>query len=121
MYLEKLKFGFLTTYNETIFLRQDVHPVTGKWMLWHSNVIHHTTASEDVQGDNPENYFGKVSVRECFVYLAMMVDSGNYRADNPMDDAKWYGQRGGAYTDRDYTIYHHQWMVHRNQPIAACP
>ena len=45
----KLKYGFFTTYEETIFLKQEKHPTKkGKWVLWHSPVILHSTRSRQV-------------------------------------------------------------------------
>ncbi|KAL1998285.1 hypothetical protein VTN02DRAFT_6463 [Thermoascus thermophilus] len=71
MYLAKVKYAFLTTYDQTIFLKQEPHPTKqSQWALWHSNVISHTTASEEVDPKAKfDAYRNRVSLRECFLFL----------------------------------------------------
>ncbi|KAH0542475.1 hypothetical protein FGG08_003146 [Glutinoglossum americanum] len=63
----KLRYGFYTTYNATIFLRR-----TSDTTFEESPPILHCTPSTDCSGE------GSVSVRECFLYLAKLVSSDLY-------------------------------------------
>jgi hypothetical protein len=68
MYLAKVKYGFLTTYDQTMFFKQGPDPrqnKKGNWVLHHSNVIRHNTESDtSLGGGEPRySYRGKVSVR----------------------------------------------------------
>lgn len=82
MAMYKLKYGFLTTYNQTIFLKQEQTPQEGKavdkerdeWVLWYSNVVFHSDVSTTVPNRNdPMSYHGQVSLRECMLYLIAMA------------------------------------------------
>ena len=65
MYVFRLTYGFITTYDETVFLKIQEHG--NSLVLIFSNVINHSTTSRDV---NPgEVYEGKVSLRECMLYF----------------------------------------------------
>lgn len=55
----KVKYGFQTTYDETIFLKQE--STSSGWVLYYSDPIQH-----DAIGDRSK---GTVSLRECFLYL----------------------------------------------------
>lgn len=55
----KVKYGFHTTYEETIFLKQE--RTSSGWVLYYSSPIRH-----DAIGDRSN---GTVSIRECFLYL----------------------------------------------------
>ncbi|QKX63405.1 uncharacterized protein TRUGW13939_10575 [Talaromyces rugulosus] len=64
MHLAQCKYGFLTTYDETIFLKQEALPGRrGKW-----NARGH---QQDIS--NPALYRRKVSLRECFLYLITLA------------------------------------------------
>ncbi|KZF26200.1 hypothetical protein L228DRAFT_242633 [Xylona heveae TC161] len=81
MYIAKIKFGFLTTYNQTIFFKQEPDPrKRGRWVLWHSNTIWHHTPSQQIGDPVPGDYREKVSVRECFLFLAKKIASGDFSA-----------------------------------------
>lgn len=90
MYDSKMKYGFLTTYDETIFLKQAPHPTKPQTSaLWFSTVIR-----------NHQN--GRmVSLRECMLYLGLQIQSGGYRWKNSMAPKSWVGSLGGQYTDDD--------------------
>lgn len=66
-------YGFLSTYEQTIFVRR-----TGPFTFKRSSVIHHTTSSSA----QPR----AVSVRECMFYLARLARRGRGR---------YHGQRIG--------------------------
>ncbi|GKZ85502.1 hypothetical protein AnigIFM56816_011469 [Aspergillus niger] len=57
-----LRYGLMSTYNETVFLRQEFDAATGSWELQHSPVIYHST-SADLESSRP-------SVRQCIWYIA---------------------------------------------------
>ncbi|KAI9766683.1 MAG: hypothetical protein M1840_006327 [Geoglossum simile] len=63
-----LVFGCYTTYQESIFLKR-VSDETFR----ESPVILHSTASTEIGG------IGAVSLRECFLYLAIMASTDSYR------------------------------------------
>ncbi|KAB8207799.1 hypothetical protein BDV34DRAFT_223003 [Aspergillus parasiticus] len=85
MKLADLRYGFLSTYNETIFFRQVVS--NNVWVLQHSVPIQGNTAKQD--GLNG-NYNGRVSVRECFLYL-MLLANAQHTAGNTLPMAQWVG------------------------------
>ncbi|GKZ31237.1 hypothetical protein AbraIFM66950_011530 [Aspergillus brasiliensis] len=92
MHEAKIKYGFLTTYKQTIFLKQAPHPdkqKRGQMALWHSNVISHNTPSAEVdpRGDFTR-YKGRVSLRECFLFLGKMANDSPM-CENPLDSTKW--------------------------------
>lgn len=77
-----MKYGFLTTYNETIFLMQDIHQGTGESRLYYSDCISHTAEG----GGN------SVSLRECLLYLMILTnstDKRDYVAKNTFTIAQW--------------------------------
>ncbi|KAF9892635.1 hypothetical protein FE257_001037 [Aspergillus nanangensis] len=59
MYDLHLKYGFMSTYEETVFLRQ-VQDATSVWVLQHSPIIRHS-ANGTIKGE--------VSVRQCIWHL----------------------------------------------------
>lgn len=88
---------FLTTYDQTIFFKQEPHrKKIGKWVLWHSPVIRHTAHSQEISGNekdfnNPALYRGKVSLRECFLYLVQQAYHNEF-AENTMQFGNWVGK-----------------------------
>ncbi len=105
MRLFQLKYGFLTTYNETIFLKQELgqaqeqqqhrrghqqQEVAQPWILWYSSVIHHSTSSV-VPTDTPPTYRNRVSVRECMFFLLSITSGGPeyFTASNNMPMKDW--------------------------------
>ncbi|KAH8811427.1 hypothetical protein F5884DRAFT_273979 [Xylogone sp. PMI_703] len=88
MYTFKVKYGFWTNYDETVFFKQEPHPEKkGKYVLWHSNVISTETSTILLEGrsQEPRSYHGKVSLRECFHFLGQKIKSGEFGASYPMD------------------------------------
>ncbi|KAL8848577.1 MAG: hypothetical protein Q9221_006410 [Calogaya cf. arnoldii] len=93
-----LKYGFLTTYEKTIFFKQEIMESNNELascnqistrtnILWYSNPIHHDVDSAD-DSRNPQTYQGRVSLRECMLYLmrlARTTDSKHY----PDDGKPW--------------------------------
>ncbi|KAI9766159.1 MAG: hypothetical protein M1840_006726 [Geoglossum simile] len=63
----RLRYGFYTTYNKTVFLRR-----ASDATFEVSPPILHCTTSTDCNGK------GSVSVRECFLYLAKLASSDSY-------------------------------------------
>jgi hypothetical protein len=90
MYHAKVRYGFLTTYHYTIFLKQE-QSTDNRWVLWYSNPIGHETSSSDVApgATDPLAYHGKVSVRECMLFFAHEIQSDNYKATNSMSIWNW--------------------------------
>jgi hypothetical protein len=72
----KGKYGFHTTYKETIFLKQE--RTSSGWVPYFSNPIQH-----DAIGD-PSN--DTVSLRECFLYL---VDEAINSAVADNNELQW--------------------------------
>lgn len=95
LHIFNVKYGFLTTYNETIFLKQEPHPsIKGKWVLCVSPVINHHTSSGRVNGKADfRTYRGRVSLRECFLYIMNLAVKAP-RAKNRMNDKSWVGKAG---------------------------
>ncbi|KAL8918052.1 MAG: hypothetical protein Q9208_007574 [Pyrenodesmia sp. 3 TL-2023] len=108
--MHSYKYGFLTTYNETVFFKQESYTFDGdmatineyengetKSVLWYSNPIHHDTASVTCQNSpNPSMYTDKVSVRECFLFLMQQLDSGSHLSPNR--ENPWTKERKGKET-----------------------
>ncbi|KAL1965476.1 hypothetical protein VTN77DRAFT_5732 [Rasamsonia byssochlamydoides] len=96
-----VRFGFLSTYDETIFLRQDPDPDnTESFILWYSNVIRHKTTSQPVpEGKSGrQNFWWQVSLRECFLLLILETQPESNRADkhragNNTPENRWIGPR----------------------------
>lgn len=88
----KAKYGFLTSYNETIFLKQEKKASSNdKWVLYCSPAIAHNTLwSLTPPWAHPYEFEGKrkVTLRECFLYI---IDLGwqQQMASNTMADSDW--------------------------------
>ena len=76
MHTNEMKYGFLTTYEYTIFVRQD--EVNGEPRLHYSNPISHK-ATPGVKS---------VSIRECMFYLMYITANGDFQFKNkfPLDE-----------------------------------
>ncbi|WEW56990.1 hypothetical protein PRK78_002449 [Emydomyces testavorans] len=64
------------TSRQTIFLKMEKDPKSGKLVLWHSNVIEHSTKYVEVPDDpppTPKDFHNKVSLRECFLYIGKQI------------------------------------------------
>ena len=62
-----LKYGFWTSYEQTVFMKQEKNQ-QGNWVLKTSNIIYSTTSS-NLKVDSTGNLRDSVSVRECMLYL----------------------------------------------------
>ncbi|WEW58793.1 hypothetical protein PRK78_004261 [Emydomyces testavorans] len=90
MHTRKCKYGFLSTYDETIFLKQGPHPFrAGEWALWYSDIIFGNQNSMDIDSTSPADLHGKVSLRECFLYLGNKIAARQDTAHNPTDVSQW--------------------------------
>jgi hypothetical protein len=69
----KLRYGFWTNYNETVFLKQE-KSAQGDWLLRVSNIIKYNTKS-DLNRKPNDDLSGCVSLRECMLFF-MSVSSG---------------------------------------------
>ena len=61
------QFGFITTYEATIFFKQAPAPHGNGTVLYHSRVINHDTLSRNVVS---APLSGNVSLRECMIFIA---------------------------------------------------
>ncbi|KAJ5263205.1 hypothetical protein N7478_010810 [Penicillium angulare] len=98
MHIHQVKYAFLTTYNETIFCKQDLPPTKSQrkrpgrgqeLALWYSDVIQHNGASQ------------LVFLRECFLFLGIQVRDGDYKFENIMRLRNWVNARTGSYPDHE--------------------
>jgi hypothetical protein len=108
MFHAKVRYGFLSTYKGTIFLKQeqDISTYRQSWVLWYSNIISHETSSSDVAPgiSNPLEYHDKVSVRECFLFFAQEIQKGDHKATNTMNAREWVGMRSKALRIENFHI-----------------
>lgn len=83
LYMGELQsaFGFVSTYNETIFLRQSQLP-SGQWHVEYSPVIYSTDMYEP-SGSGPS-----ASMRQCMFYVATLA-SGQGPVNNQTPAAQW--------------------------------
>jgi hypothetical protein len=72
------KYGFFTTYDYTIFLKQERRD--DNWVLWYSRPI--ACAVQSSFPNAPGDLAGRVSVRECFFYLQTEIWRDHWYADN---------------------------------------
>ncbi|KAE8347712.1 hypothetical protein BDV24DRAFT_157187 [Aspergillus arachidicola] len=86
MKLANMRYGFLTTYEQTVFFRQVVS--NGRWVLQYSDVIKGGTVRKEALNGN---YQDRVTVRECFMYL-MLLANVHHTAVNPLPMAQWVDQ-----------------------------
>lgn len=81
MYQHKIRYGFLTTYNETIFLKQKLF----KDSTW--GLLVSTPVSSDIEANRKT---GAVSLRQCLYYLTCVTeDPKNRIADNTTPLEQW--------------------------------
>ncbi|EGE04538.1 hypothetical protein TEQG_03409 [Trichophyton equinum CBS 127.97] len=81
MYQHKIRYGFLTTYNETIFLKQKLF----KDSTW--GLLVSTPVSSDIEANRKT---GAVSLRQCLYYLMCVTeDPKNRIADNTTPLEQW--------------------------------
>lgn len=73
MRLAQVRYGFLSTYEETIFLKQEYHQNEG-WTLHYSEVFRYSAS----QGQR----YSHASVRQCVWYLMHLADIGGVVQNN---------------------------------------
>lgn len=124
MYFFNLKYGFLTTYDQTIFLKQE--KVNGAWRLYYSSPI--LASNGEMPGDSwnskeqydPEN----VSVRQCMLWLCRVTRGGpeNYSAHNDTPVKQWVcestSNRSQLVSPFRAPLYHlpHNYPASKGQP-----
>lgn len=81
-----MKYAFLTTYEETIFLKQEL-PRDGTWTLFFSGPISHKHGVP-VGKSHPEP---QLSLRRCMLWLCIVTSGGpeNYLANNSTPIKNW--------------------------------
>ncbi|KAJ5101163.1 hypothetical protein N7456_007215 [Penicillium angulare] len=98
MRVHNVKYGFITTYHQTIFCKQDSLPKgtqrkkPGKapeFALWYSDAIRHDSTKP-------------IFLRECFLFLGIQIGHGNCKFQNPMSAEKWSSDGKGVFEDDDY-------------------
>ncbi|KAL8670711.1 MAG: hypothetical protein Q9168_004760 [Polycauliona sp. 1 TL-2023] len=105
------KYAFFTTYDETVFFKQEsrvfdgeeakingLAPGSKREVLCYSNPFHHTTNSRPtgpVDGRPPGIFVDTVSTRECFLHMMRLVkmagSQGYYNNDNVWETNTWDG------------------------------
>ena len=87
---ERMRYGFMTTYNETIFFERTRHD-DGPALRF-SSVIQHSTRSEDPRNGSLINC---VSVRECMLYFFQLAQTHGWDAPRiPRSTWIYSGSRG---------------------------
>ncbi|KAK2792579.1 hypothetical protein FQN52_003084 [Onygenales sp. PD_12] len=87
-----LKYGFLTTYAETIFLMQHYHKEANEYRLYVSDVIQGTHMPGNLSPQDSAFKTGSsvVSLRECLLYLVLATTRGReYKCKNSLDKSNW--------------------------------
>lgn len=82
------KYGFLTTYEDTVFFKQEPYVINGNTInvLWYSNPISHKAHSKEVHDTtNVAAYKDMVSVRECMLYLMKVRDDPDWQTEKHND------------------------------------
>jgi len=82
----RMKYAFLSTYEETVFLKQE--HVNGRWEIHHTDVIYHSSHYIPPSSLVPE---GVVSLRQCFFYIGTLALAGP-GADNRLPSIQWVRQ-----------------------------
>ncbi|RMZ45773.1 hypothetical protein CA14_005202 [Aspergillus flavus] len=88
MFTANLKYGFISTYDMTIFLKEEM--IGGVWGIAYSRPIMSCTEWEQVDDGNYED---RVSLRECFLYLVHMAES-DHVANNQLPWGQWFTSYG---------------------------
>ncbi|KAE8349735.1 hypothetical protein BDV28DRAFT_151607 [Aspergillus coremiiformis] len=101
MHTTQSRLGWFTTYEQTMFLKQVPHPKRKeRWVLCHSPVIRHDVKYQEVSKDISTLYRGRVTLRECFLFLAKEA-SESPRAVNTMSPLDWVTQIQKLVDDED--------------------
>ncbi|EFR01366.1 hypothetical protein MGYG_04373 [Nannizzia gypsea CBS 118893] len=95
MHHYQMKYGFLTTYNDTIFIKQGPIEKTSEWALYISPPIHYSAVADESKG------YPVVTVRQCMYYLMRATCDGGHIAQNPTELDTWVDDQ----TPRDRVEY----------------
>lgn len=112
MFESGCRYGFLSTYEQTVFLKLERYPQNSSYALWYSDIILSNTAAKDVkpqvekQVDKGEEKSGKakapgeaerpvdkadyrdqVSLKECFLFLGREIQNENWSIANPANES----------------------------------
>lgn len=83
------KYGFMTTYKETIFFKEDIDIANPNgYAFYFSPIIQHHTKSEKTPL-NDAALRDKVSVRECSLYLGWEIKNNGWQSTNDVPKAHW--------------------------------
>ena len=84
-----LTYGFLSTYSQTIFVRQVFNRT--QWELQYSPIIYHSTRSLVIPPNAalPPNASNIVSLRQGMFYLAHQVSTTGFTSVNTEPMAQW--------------------------------
>jgi hypothetical protein len=88
----ELKYGFITTYDGTVFLRQQCR--NGIWVLQYSSPIR---SSAKFDHRNPDGRAPVITIRQAFWHLYACIEEG-HKAANTMLPAR--GQYVDVYSRR---------------------
>jgi hypothetical protein len=77
-----LKHGFISNYNETIFLKQE--QINGQWVLYYTEPIRHNAHY------NPDSNVERrrISLRQCFLHMGERA-LANPNANNTTPQGQW--------------------------------
>ena len=96
-----MKYGFITTYKTTMFLKQQYREEHDDWAVYISNPIEHTTKTQHMGGigdkTQPSAFEGSVSLRQCMLYFLQCAD-GDFWAENPTEPDDWIKNRARKIT-----------------------
>jgi hypothetical protein len=79
----KIKYAFLSNYDEAIFLKQEM--VNNQWELHYTKIIKHNSRYIPPSALNPQ---GGVSLRQCFFYIGKLALADPV-ANNGLPDSQW--------------------------------
>lgn len=79
----KLKFAFYSTYEITVFLKQEYHE--GQWALFYSDLV-----PQHQKGSRRHNEL-HVSVRQSLWFLCQKIGQEGHAANNTVPMASWVG------------------------------
>lgn len=88
------KYGFLTTYRETVLLKQEEYSRRQRhWVMLYSSVIERSTMSTLLAFDDPNGialYRKGVSLRKCLSFIVHRVSWKDLERENAMPRNQWY-------------------------------
>lgn len=121
MYFFDVKYGFITTYDQTIFLKQ--FKVGNSWGLYYSSPILREAGGKPGQAWDPKTRYSpeSVSIRQCMLWLCSVTqgDDTNYTAGNDTPVSKWVSETDslGSRLVSPYRVT--QYHLPHNPPISG--